>query len=773
MEKAVGLLSPEPRVVTKADPRLRLLIELEPRHEAFFSNLADAFSREPALSLKLTSAPGEFWHDVFVPSGLPWGSIKESLLWHFVVVAASWALMQSWATRPRPHVNQTYRTSKALYYSPSKTFPNARSRPPLADVHKTRTRNASATRTTKAMPVAAENRGTPKLVVPPDLKMAVGTRAPSLAANPAMPAVPLSATERANQALAGLNSVVAPPPDVSGGKSKTLGGLQAGIVAPPVDAKGIAGDRTLRGPGSANVIAPPPALQGASRGLGSLGAGTTQVVAPPPALQGQNLRAGAGAGPRGLAPGGAVVPPPPSVEHAGRGGAVSGPGVAVVPPPPSMQGAGIGGGNGRGPSSNGVGAAVVPPPPSVQSGSGGGLFATLSSWFSNTPSKVVPPPPGLQGEGGGAGGSAGRVGSLSGGGSDVVPPPPSVQGGGNGRGRVTSLRSGGSAVVPPPPSVQGAGGGSGAHSGLGNSLSGGGAGVVPPPPTLSGSGSGSGRGTGARGGGGGSLSAGGMEVVPPPPSISGGDNGAGSGTSGVGNRLGSLAGGGGSVVPPPPSPSGSGGGAGGSRLGSLGTGNAVGPPPTVGGGGGVGGSSRESVGAPGGGGSPAPTGAGSVSTGPLEQMDPLPDVPESTQTAPPLPDNAAPPGEEVPLRLIQVPGAASKTSFFSNFEVVLAERNITPTKKEIIKLVYISLPYQKRLAEYDWNTTRIYKLRVIQDPSCDESLMQMMFPEGNEQLDAETQDQANRLASEVSDKNMKLRCYRTTADDFQRAVTHR
>lgn len=154
-------------------------------------------------------------------------------------------------------------------------------------------------------------------------------------------------------------------------------------------------------------------------------------------------------------------------------------------------------------------------------------------------------------------------------------------------------------------------------------------------------------------------------------------------------------------------------------------------------------------------------------------MDPLPDVPDTAQSAPPSPDNAVPPGEEVPLRLIQVPGAASKTSFFSNFEVVLAERNITPTKKELIKLVYISLPYQKRLAEYDWNTTKIYKLRVIQDPACDESLMEMMFPEGNEQPDAETQAQANRLASEVNDKNMKLRCYRTTAEDFQRAVTHR
>ena len=172
-------------------------------------------------------------------------------------------------------------------------------------------------------------------------------------------------------------------------------------------------------------------------------------------------------------------------------------------------------------------------------------------------------------------------------------------------------------------------------------------------------------------------------------------------------------------------------------------------------------------------GSPPPIGAGSVSTGPLEQMDPLPDVSQNAQSASALPDNAVLPGEDVPLRLIPVPGASTRTSFFSNYEVVLAERNINLTQRELIKLVYVSLPYQKRLAEYDWSTTRIYKLRVIQDPKCDESLMEMMMPEGGGQVDPETEASANRLASEVTDKSMKLHCYRTTADDFARAMSRR
>jgi len=166
-----------------------------------------------------------------------------------------------------------------------------------------------------------------------------------------------------------------------------------------------------------------------------------------------------------------------------------------------------------------------------------------------------------------------------------------------------------------------------------------------------------------------------------------------------------------------------------------------------------------------------PSGTGSVSTGPLEQMEPLPDA-AGGQSAPAMGNNALGPAEDVAMRIIQVPGAATRTSFFSNYEVVLAERTINAHKSEIIKLVYISLPYQKKLSEYDWSTTRIYKLRATPDPRCDESLMQMMLPEGGGQIDDQAQSEANRLAAEIGDKNTKLHCYQTTADDFQRAMSH-
>ena len=154
-------------------------------------------------------------------------------------------------------------------------------------------------------------------------------------------------------------------------------------------------------------------------------------------------------------------------------------------------------------------------------------------------------------------------------------------------------------------------------------------------------------------------------------------------------------------------------------------------------------------------------------------MDPLPDVPQTPQPAAELPQTAVGPSEDLPVRLIPVPGASSRSSFFSNYEVVLAERDVNQNQKELIKLVYKSLPYEKKLAEYDWSTTKIYKLRAIQDPKCDESLMQMMWPEGQDQPDAETMAAADRLAAQIGNKNTKLKCYITTADDFARAMAHR
>jgi hypothetical protein len=133
-------------------------------------------------------------------------------------------------------------------------------------------------------------------------------------------------------------------------------------------------------------------------------------------------------------------------------------------------------------------------------------------------------------------------------------------------------------------------------------------------------------------------------------------------------------------------------------------------------------------------------------------------------------DNPDGPGEELPLRLIQVAVPTSKSSFFSNYEVFIAERRLSKGEAELIKLVYVFLPYQKRLSEYDLANAKVYKLRVIRDAGCDETLMQMTWPEGD-QSNPQAQALTEGVPAGANGKNSKLACYRTTADDYQKAVS--
>jgi hypothetical protein len=143
----------------------------------------------------------------------------------------------------------------------------------------------------------------------------------------------------------------------------------------------------------------------------------------------------------------------------------------------------------------------------------------------------------------------------------------------------------------------------------------------------------------------------------------------------------------------------------------------------------------------------------------IRQAAPPPD----SANAEPEPDNI-PGAHELPVRIISLAMALPNTSFFSNYEVFIAERRTKSNRTQLIKLVYESLPYQERLSNYDLKETKIYKLRVIRDRSCDETLIQMTWPE-----DSGPRPQLAGGAA-PDDAKDKLPCYRTTADDYRKAL---
>lgn len=152
-------------------------------------------------------------------------------------------------------------------------------------------------------------------------------------------------------------------------------------------------------------------------------------------------------------------------------------------------------------------------------------------------------------------------------------------------------------------------------------------------------------------------------------------------------------------------------------------------------------------------------------------MDPLPAV--SSQ---PMASVANAEGkatiEELPLGLLGLVFAAPGSSYFSNFEVFVAKRRLGKDM-QLIKLVYEFLPYQKRLSEYDLNNMppRIIKLRVVPDPSCNESLGQIIQPAPDPTRQVTEYPKLPPALSSI-DMNAVLPCYRTTATDFLKAMSH-
>ena len=120
--------------------------------------------------------------------------------------------------------------------------------------------------------------------------------------------------------------------------------------------------------------------------------------------------------------------------------------------------------------------------------------------------------------------------------------------------------------------------------------------------------------------------------------------------------------------------------------------------------------------------------------------------------------------QELPVRLIGLSLALPGSSFFSNYEVFIAERRIAKDESQLIKLVYESRPYQRRMSEYGLDNSKIYKLRVTRDATCDETASQVA---GNHY--SELQSSAGHRA--FPDRNTILPCYRTTVDDYRKTLS--
>src|SRR5215471_1249709 len=117
------------------------------------------------------------------------------------------------------------------------------------------------------------------------------------------------------------------------------------------------------------------------------------------------------------------------------------------------------------------------------------------------------------------------------------------------------------------------------------------------------------------------------------------------------------------------------------------------------------------------------------------------------------------------VRLVAVALALPRSSFFSNLEVLVAEKEIADEEFSLIKLVFTYLPYQPRLSESGFDYSVVHEVSAWRNPDCDETVAQLTtrsLPDRHEPMIYSR----NVPREDLDLRRIPLPCYETKADDY-------
>ena len=128
----------------------------------------------------------------------------------------------------------------------------------------------------------------------------------------------------------------------------------------------------------------------------------------------------------------------------------------------------------------------------------------------------------------------------------------------------------------------------------------------------------------------------------------------------------------------------------------------------------------------------------------------------------------APHKARIRVRLVAVALALPRTSFFSNLEVLVAEKEIGEEEFSLIKLVFTYLPYQPRLSESGFDYSVVHEISAWRNLDCDETVAQLTtrsLPDRHEPMIYAR----NAPRQDLDLRRIPLPCYETRADDYIKA----
>jgi TonB family protein len=354
-------VSTEVSPLSVEEPQLNLLTELRPWGEVFRENLVDTLLLREPPRVWTMSRPAKFWSDVFVPSGIPWSRMRQSMFLHLLVAVCLWAGSDLWDRMLQQQTPTLRLHDKVYYYKVTEFLPPLDTGSPPAPIARKGEPLLAKQKIISLRPNADKHEQT--IISPLNVKLPANVPLPNIVAWTPTPGVPSAAATRTAAQLKlpeiPLN-VVEPAPDPV---SRSVSGLRL-----PADAL--------------KIIEAPPSTDGlhTSRRLDV----STNVIEPPPTVDNANLHT------RAInAPVPAVIEPPPDANMSRNIGAMSIGHLAQAVEAPRMpvpeqramqlrQGTGsLRGANGKGSGNAGGRGAAAPAPPSVGTLANGSVAGQL------------------------------------------------------------------------------------------------------------------------------------------------------------------------------------------------------------------------------------------------------------------------------------------------------------------------------------------------------------------------------------------------------------
>jgi TonB family protein len=261
-----------------SEPELCLLVELEPRGGVFFENVGYFFRK--ACGVGTSSPPAKFWADVFVPAGLPWGRMAESVALHVLVVVAAItvgdAIGMLLPRTPQVQLNtQIYHYDISYYLPPLDTGSPPASKPRKGHPLLARQKVIS-------LPAHPDN-FEQTIISPVDVKLPANVKLPNIVAWTENPGIPSSVVTRSVAQLTVPHSpidVIAPAPDpVRRDLSQMRApALPTKIIEPPPEAR--LNPRAVDAPAPSIIEPPPPENVASNMGSMNVGKLIASVAAP-------------------------------------------------------------------------------------------------------------------------------------------------------------------------------------------------------------------------------------------------------------------------------------------------------------------------------------------------------------------------------------------------------------------------------------------------------------------------------------------------------------